>query len=282
MGYELNTKAYSLFIQIEVGLREYFIQLIKDYGVQKWSHNFLGSIQRDTLNEVTRRITEATKLNEYPELEDVYIYKLNRAKKDKESSFVNSNLCHPFYYLNWSDLEALMRIKPNVGIIEDSIGKASRSSIVEILKTLAFLRNDIAHSRFISENDYQIIKGGFDQISGLIPNFSTYVDHQSTEENIAELTKIIVGIIHQIEIKKMLPKDELEQIIGNINKCKNSFWLNSISVEIVKLIELFNTELVSYKDFRCRPGGLLQIIKWKEKNSELFLIILNSIENGKF
>jgi hypothetical protein len=269
MGYELNTKAYSLFIQIEVGLREYFIELIKNYNVQKWTQNFLGNSQRDTLNEVTKRINEAYKSEQYPVLEDIYIFKLYRAKRDEELSFIKSTYCNPFYYLNWTDLEALMRIKLNVGIIEDSIGKVNRETIVEILKLLSFFRNDIAHSRFISENDFKIIKAGYDQISVLIPNFTTYVVNQSKEDNIAELINQIRKVVNQIETVKMLSLIELDQIFETLKTCKNSFWLNSIGIGIIQSIDKLFSELIYYKDFRKRSGGLLQIMKWKEEHANL-------------
>ena len=59
MGFELNTKAYSYFVKLEVGLREFFIEIIRIYGIQKWSEKFLGKVQSDTISVVVNRINEA-------------------------------------------------------------------------------------------------------------------------------------------------------------------------------------------------------------------------------
>ena len=281
MSFELNTKAYNYFIQIEVGIREFLIALIHGQGIKEWMNGFLGTIQRDTIKEISIRIAEANKKNEFPAIEDIYISKLYRAKKDAESSLLNSQLYHPFYYLNWPDLEALISIRANTLLIEGVIGKVEREFITNNLKLLNYLRNDIAHARFISENDFNIIKSCFDQIARIIPRFTEYTEKQTTEEQLGDLLKMLAKQIELILKPEMLTLEEIKASEILINKCLNSFWLNSLAPDLIIQFELLKCEMIKYENYRQQPGGLLSIGKWKKCNNLKLNNLKNIIENGK-
>ena len=116
----------------------------------------------------------------------------------------------------------------------------------------------------------------------MIPAFHSYLENQSNEENITQLLQFIIDDINKIEILPIMPKDEIEKMILNVHKCKKSFWLNSIDSDIVKQIEILRIELEDYQNYRKLPGGLLQIMKWKNKNKVMLKNLLKSIDNGKF
>ncbi len=144
MGYILNSEAYVLFAQIEVGIREFLIQLINKMGVSEWTVSFLGRTHLESLKEIGKRIHEAREKNFSPKIEDLYVSTLKRELKTSQDGFQDTVLLHPFYYLSWADLTGL--INKNVAIIEDSVGKLNRQLIFNNLTALNFLRNDIAHS----------------------------------------------------------------------------------------------------------------------------------------
>jgi hypothetical protein len=281
MGFDLNTKAYNYFIQIEVGIREFLIDLIREQGIKQWMSGFLGSVQRDTIQEISLRIAEANKKGEFPEIEDTYFAKLYRAKKDAESSLISSELYHPFYYLNWPDLEALINMKNNTIIIERIIGKTSREYITNNLKLLNNLRNDIAHARFISENDFNIIKASFEQLARIVPNITESNEKQTIEGKLGDFLKGLEKQVEQITKPEMLSIDEIGVCLIQIDKCTNSFWLNSLAPELVNRIEAFRIEIIDYEKYRQAPGGLIQIQKWKERNNESINELLKIIRNGK-
>jgi hypothetical protein len=281
MGYKLNTEAFELLTQIEIGIREFLISIIKEKGIKEWFSNFLGSIQRETLTEVSKRVNEANKNFDTPQIEDQFIYKLNRAIKTIDQAFYIKNLCHPFYYLNWSDMENLMRNKSNIILFDQTIGKLNREALVDNLKNLNFLRNDIAHSRFISENDFQIIEGIFNQINGLIPNFKSFCENQTSEEKIDVVLKKISSYVDLIEKKELLSNKELKEILKFLEYCENSFWLNTIENSLLEFITNLRIELNDYSKFRNMPGGILSIHKIKIRNIDLFNKIKKITSNGK-
>ena len=51
MGYKLNADAYILFTQIEVGVREFLIKIIRDNGVSQWAKTFLGKVHLEFLKK---------------------------------------------------------------------------------------------------------------------------------------------------------------------------------------------------------------------------------------
>lgn len=281
MGFELNTEAFCLLTQIEVGIREFIISIIKANGITNWFTDFLGSIQRETLIDVTLRINEASKNNNNPEIEDQYIYKVNRAIKTIEQSFSTTSLCHPFYYLNWTDMENLIRNKSNIKLIDNQIGKLNREALVDSLKLLNNLRNDIAHSRFISERDYRIIQSAFIQISALIPNFKELSINQSKEDKLDNTFKTLMIYITLVEKKELLSTAEIDEILNFLTNCKNSFWLNSIKHEILEPIGLLIIEMSKYQKFREMPGGLLYIQQVRANNYKLLTTIKTLVQNGQ-
>lgn len=281
MGFELNSKAYNYFIQIEVGIREFLIDLISDQGIKQWMTGFLGFVQRDTIQEISIRIAEAKKNEQMPSIEDLYISKLNRAKREAESSLTNSQLYHPFYYLNWTDLDLLISMRSNSILIENVIGKTGRESISYNLKLINNLRNDIAHSRFILDNDFEILRTCFDQISQIIPRFAEFIKTQTNEDKLGYLLNELEKKANEILGSSMLSIDEIKETIVLVNKCLNSFWLNSLAPEIIVKLESFSKELVNYAKYRQIPGGLLQIQKWKSNNKGNLMELINIIKNGK-
>ncbi|HZV70888.1 MAG TPA: hypothetical protein VFG10_15135 [Saprospiraceae bacterium] len=273
MGYSLNTKAYELFIQLEVGLREFLIVSIRTIGVFEWTNKFLGTVQRENIGDVVKRIEEAYKIKKNPEIEDQYIYKLNRAKKD--NVFLSVNLFHPFYYLNWNDIESLFGMKYNIALIDKQIGRLNRETIIDTLKPLTHLRNDIAHSRFISEDNYKFIKSSFDKISVLIPNFEKLINFQSLEQNTSVVLHNLNLVISKIINGGVLQVVEIEEMQYCLNNCENSFWINTENNELIKLVKDLNTKLILYRKFRDKPGGLLEIHNMKPLLTE----IANKIKN---
>ncbi len=281
MGYELNTDAYRLFIQIEVGIREFLIDLIKQKGVFEWYTNFLGQFQREAINVIITRIQNAKKRNVRPSIEDQFQYKLNRVIKDNYLGLKCEDLYHPFYYLNWPDMEMVLNKKTNTDLIENVIGKKNRDVVSNNLKLLNELRNHIAHSRFITEEEFVIIKSAFEQISAVIPNFNKYYNNQTKEDKLDVLLKKLRNFINTICAEDMISIPQIEEFDYCINMCLNSFWLNSLYPEIIEDLSKLNSELNKYKSFRSSIGGIMPIIDWKKRNTTLFCNILNKIENGE-
>lgn len=257
MGYQLNTKAYELFIQIEVGLREFMIDCIKEDGVYEWTNNFLGKIQIQTISDISKRINEAYKNNINPDLAEQYLIKLYRAKR--EEGFITTSMYHPFYYLNWTDLESLLRMKNNTVLIDKKIGKLNRETVVEVLRPLSHLRNDVAHSRYITDENYIFIKSSLDKISILIPDFMILVNRQTSEQTLKNTLSKLVNALTLIEKGHLLKIEEIDVINTVLHDSVNSFWLNSENLELVKLIKQLEKHVARYRFYRTRQGGLLEI-----------------------
>lgn len=275
MGFDINIKAYRLFLQIEVGIRELLIECIQEMGVHEWSTKFLGTNQQNTIGDIHKRVTEARKNDNIPKIEDEYFLKLSRAKREK--TLKTMNLWHPFYYLNWPDMEALMTMKNNTKIIDDKIGELNRDALITQLKLLNHLRNDIAHARFISEANFTFISASHEQIRVLIPNFSELYSTQSTEQNTESIFENLRMIVSKICDESILDLNEINELQSLLNKCENSFWLNYQDLELVKVIKDLNSKLNEYKNIREKPGGLLSLQKLKPKLKDIGNLIKSKI-----
>lgn len=135
----------------------------------------------DSLKTIGNRIYDATQNQLIPDATDIYLSKIRKEIK-LEKTKKSTNLLHPFYYLGWSDLIGLINKNPNFEIIGDSIGITNRDILINNINIPVFIRNDVAHSRFIDSNDYIPVKSTFEQISIAIPGFNNLCDSQTCEK----------------------------------------------------------------------------------------------------
>ena len=277
MAYDRNAKAYIILSKIEIVIRELLIKEILEKGVHEWSTNFLGKIHLNSLKEIGERIYKNSIENLNPNIEDVYIQKINRELKNEASG--KKKLSHPFYYLTWNELLSLIENKQNQKLIEDSIGKINLRILKENLARLGLLRNDVAHSRFISEEEMLLIEGASKEISAIIPDFKHFADHQMKEESLDNVLQNLHLSIEMIESHPILQANEIDQALVAFFKAKNSFWLNCLNYE-VELLEKMFEKMKDYKILRNKPGGLLMLQKWKKQNSDLLHEIKQKFKNG--
>lgn len=280
MGFDLNSEAYKYLAKIEVGVREFFIYLIKEKGIKEWTENFLSKFHYETIADISKRIVKAKKDETVPNIEDVYIHKLERVKKE----YINiaSELYHPFYYLDWTDMENIISMKSNSYLFEQYVKKPDLEVLSKVLNSLKFIRNDIAHSRFITDEDFKSLRTSYDKVSDIIPNFEKFLQLQSKEENVSHLLFHLLNYIKSISKPVLLHNSEIEDFTVCINKCLNSFWLNSsLHNVIITHLDDLKSAIIEYKKFRNMPGGLLKIQIWRSNNEKLMCEIKKFINERK-
>ncbi|HVS93340.1 MAG TPA: hypothetical protein VHE59_14980 [Mucilaginibacter sp.] len=281
MGYETNVQAYNLLIQIEVGIREFFIFLIKEKGIEDWFTSFFGNNQRQTISEFIKSINERIKQDQQIAPEESYLLKINKITSSSEYNGNALEFFHPFYYLNWPDLEMLLRMKLNSNLIDSEIGGKKKESLCAALNNLNDLRNDIAHSRFITDDNLEYITVIYNQVKSIIPNFLSFVNSQTKERNIKNVLTEINSSISTINSSQMISYEELKQLGANVSDSINSFWLNSLEPRLIVLLKELDHQLKQYEHLRNSPGGLLGILRWKKLNEGLITNISNLTLNGK-
>jgi hypothetical protein len=270
MGYDRNAKAYIILSKIEIGIREFLIKIIIERGVHDWAKTFLAKVHQDTIKDIGERIHKSSIENLIPDIEDVFVIKINRERKNSFSH--KSKLLHPFYFLSWNDLLNLIEKKQNQKLLETLITNSNLNILKVNLTSLNFLRNDVAHARFISEEEMCFIEGAFYEIQGLIPEFIKFTENQSEEESIEAILNKVLSSIKKIESKSILKSEEIDKLIEIFFLTKNSFWLNSLNYKTELLEELYE-QMKNYKILRNKPGGLLLVQKWKRENATLLLEI---------
>lgn len=270
MSYEINIRAYELVLKIEVGLREYLIDIIRKNDISNWISNFLGTNQRETIGEIVKRINNDKKNEVESAIQDIYLVKLNKAAQTfKDSGQKDYKIYHPFYYLNWPDMESVMRFKPNLELLDADLGKTGRELIVTNLSCLNGIRNDVAHSRYINEKQFNLLKSSYDQIRGLIEDFDYYIDNQSTEENVEELLTNLSFGMSLLKTKKILGENEIIKMEDSIKACLRSFWLNSLNYDLIGKIRVLERVIVRYKAKSKTMGGSWEMEKIVKENVDL-------------
>lgn len=273
MTHEINAEAYSFLIKIEIGTREFFIKIIKEQGVTDWVSNFLNRNQNQSINEFIKIIAEKIGKKEETSIEENFIFKMKRVNV---SDSIRS-LHHPFYYLNWPDMEALLLKKTNAELIDKYMGKDQRGLLISNLHSLNEIRNHIAHSRFIQDSDLTLVKSVYQQISTIVPTFDHLAKNQTFEENLQVIHQDIAYHINELNSDTMIPKASLIRFISILTNAIDSFWLNSFQPELAINLKKLKEQIIMYDDYRSKPGGLLDILQWKKNNNNLLNIIKVSI-----
>lgn len=277
---ELNTNAYKLILEIEISLREFFIDSIKNYGLEDWFTEFIGSKQRDTINEISKRVKTLKNSGIKSPIEDSFLFQTYNAYLEVKKLNLPV-LFHPFYYLNWTDMEELFGMKQNEKIIEKYISKTNIRVITASLRSLNNLRNDIAHSRLISNEDYKQINANYHVIANLIPNFKFYSTNSSIEIQVDTVFNQISIILNKILKGPILSKEELDSLTENIVLLKSSFWFKILFFEYLKDIKILESLVASYGEISNKPGSILLISDWKRDNMKSILEQINIMEYGK-
>jgi hypothetical protein len=280
-SFEYNVETYRHLLGIEVGVRELLIHIIRKNGIDDWFNKFLNQIQRQTIKDVRLRIRDLEEKGERPSIEYLYIIKTERAKKDIAGSLNSETYDHPFYYLNWNDLEMMLKIKVNVPLIDKEIGAKNRELLVQSLYGLSGIRNDVAHSRLIGSSEAQFVKGTSNQIRGLIENFDSYLQQNSKELSLSVLLTRLSEEIKLVQTPGLLSITDIDKVLVCIDLCLESFWLRSLQVQLYQDIMMLKTKIAKYRVFRTIPGGLLDVQNWKVQNEELLSDVINKCEPWK-
>ena len=270
MTHEINAEAYTFLMKIEIGLREFFIKIIKEQGVINWVNNFLNRNQNQSINEFVKLIAEKVAKKEEVSIEENFIFKMKRVQM---SNNIRS-LYHPFYYLNWPDMAALLSKKTNAELLDKYIGKDQRELLIANLHNLNEIRNHIAHSRFIQNCDLIFVRSVYKQITTIVPTFDILAQNQTLEESLPVIHQNITYFIELLDGDTMIAKPTISKSIVTLTNAIDSFWLNSFQPELVINLKKLKEQIITYDAYRSKPGGLLDILQWKKININL----LNNIK----
>lgn len=157
---ENNILAYELLYKLEVGIREF---LIDTFGRedQKWWKQRLPSDVLDKLKE--------------------------GREKERKIKWVELLPHHPLYYIDFPDLKKIIEIKDNWhDAFQAFFG--DKDVFCGGLRELEPIRNKIAHSRRISENEVHMLKGNIAKFESAIgkERWEKLVIAQTIEQSISE------------------------------------------------------------------------------------------------
>lgn len=135
-----NISAYKLLFCIETGIREFIIEKLTEIEGPRWYRQRLPG---DILQKYKRAM-------------------------EIERSIPWTHLIphHPIYYVDFTDLKKIIEANNNWKVLEDTFKR--KEVITTTLTKLEVVRNKIAHSRKLSENDLLQVKVSYTEISEMI------------------------------------------------------------------------------------------------------------------
>lgn len=157
---ENNITAYELLYKLEVGLREFLIDTLGRED-QKWWKQRLPPDVLDKLKE--------------------------GREKERKIKWVELMPHHPIYYIDFPDLKKIIEIKDNW---RDAfqVHFGDKDVFCGGLRELEPIRNKIAHSRRVSENEVHMLKGNIAKFESAIgkERWDKLILWQTVEPSISE------------------------------------------------------------------------------------------------
>lgn len=159
-----NLTLYSILYEIEVGLREFIIEVLETkFGMRWWKERLPG--------DVLCNFRKAHQVE----------------KKAKWSQLVPH---HPLYYIDFPDLTKVITRKDNWALAFQGVFK-SKEVLIGTLRELEPIRNKIAHNRKATETDLRIAKAAHGKVAAAIGvnNFRSYVARCTSAESLDQTFK---------------------------------------------------------------------------------------------
>jgi hypothetical protein len=234
-----NLIAYELLYKLEVGLREF---LIDTFGRedQKWWKNRLPP-------DVLEKLKEGR-------------------EKERKIKWIELIPHHPIYYIDFPDLKKIIEIKDNWrDAFQEFFG--DKDVFCGGLRELEPVRNKIAHSRRISDNEIHMLKGNIAKFENAIgkERWDRLILGQTIEPNILEK---IISLKEQsiIVCQKILECNPVENM-DTWSKLIQEWWFDDSylcqdTTSVERLFSLAN----DYKKLSRHRGSGHIIENWVKQN----------------
>ncbi len=239
---ENNTVAYELLYKIEVGLREFLIDTFGRENQKWWKQRLPPDI-------------------------------LEKLKKGRESEkkikWVDLLPHHPLYYIDFPDLGKIIDRNDNWrDAFQDFFG--DKSVFCGGLKELEPIRNKIAHSRRLSENEVYMLKGNIAKFESAIgkEKWDNLILEQTVEPSIHKKITSLKDYSNST-FKKMAQYSSLENL-DDWNSLMQEWWFDSDYLcQDLAPIEKINAVASDYSKLPRHRGSGHIIEDWVKHNLDL-------------
>ena len=261
-----NIQGYTVLLELEIALREYLIARFSESDFD---------IFNDVLNQKQQEILLTFKKSLLNRKQPHNIKKVVDRSADEKKNYNANKLWHPFYYLDFTDLEAIF-LNPKLSNFFDSLNlfKKKRLLIASEITFIKPIRNDLAHAKLITESELDLIKLSSEKIFNTIPNIKKSIPSQTVELNIATIYKSFQKDFLNF-LSSGLDKTKYDFLILSLDDLLKSFWIRYFSNTLFMEIKKLNEELIILDKLFGKAGYILKKKSWLKKNR----VLLDSIKS---
>lgn len=235
-----NIETYKLLYKIEIGLREFIIDVLSTYLGNKW-HKTLP--------------------------EDVKNKMIAGKESEKKTSWVNCIPYHPMYYVDFSDIVKIIEQGDKWKNVFSNY--FSRKEIISsTLKELEPIRNKIAHNRKVTQGDLDIVQSDMSKLeSWLTIEYLDAAIKKCTQAN--NLKDIFAEIKYKIDMLYVqITKCEVVENTDWWRSVKSEWWFDSEYLGVaVEPVEQFMEKIEQYCIYPHNRGCGHIIERWLSDNN---------------
>jgi hypothetical protein len=137
-----NARAYNILFEIEVVLREIIARSLAERFGSRWQKQGLP-------NDIKQKVAEALKY-------------------ERQTHWTRLTMHHPLYYLDFPDLKKLIANNANWPNGFDQLF-TRKTSVEASLSEIELTRNKIAHSRPLTEHDFDLLTSAHHKLIAAVP-----------------------------------------------------------------------------------------------------------------
>jgi hypothetical protein len=184
MDIEKIKESAWIIYQLEIGLREFIIDTFdRFYNNDAWHEH---------------------DQNSNPLAPKMLVYIEEKKTSQKKSDLVNLNNLHPLYYLTFGHLHSILNRKSNNNAFETCFSNLKIKELInKSFELLLPLRNKVAHSIALSDEELKQLSNAYNQIKQYIPVQKILQDKLDNSNTRNKIIEEIEFILDQIEISKV-------------------------------------------------------------------------------
>lgn len=267
----LNFQAYETLYFIENRLRKILIDFLGSGVVPNASHLFDLNISENSKSRIidfVKSISALKKSQSTSDNEIVYnddeimllrLYKEFLGLKQKPVKLYN-----PVFYLTTTELNGIFKKDLIKTAFVSHFGNEHLKTFLILFDNILFVRNDIAHNRNISVEDYNSLKlflNFIEQNLGLNSSLESFNQLEDLSSNLEDLRIFYLDYKDTIKLRK----ENIEHLQRCLNRLKASVWTSLFYSGVLENIALaFEKSNIYYNTLKI-PDGALQLQKIHSK-----------------
>ena len=254
---EFNFQAYKTLYYIENRIRKILIDFLESGIISNASNLFDLNIPENAKNRIIDFV-KSNLVSKNSKLSDDEAILLKLYKELFRSNKTVVKLYNPIFYLTTLELYGIFKRDVVQWAIRSRFGNEHSKMFYIFFENILLVRNDIAHNRNISKEEYNSLSIFLHFIENNL-GFNAPLDTFNQFEDLTSILYDLKDAYTKFQLEKLLSKSEIVNLQVILKKVKSSVWTSLFFSGIVPSIEDAYSKTEQYSKYLKTTGGSLYL-----------------------